>query len=50
MGSSEELEDRATQHQREIILLLDEVAFWHCVQVLLDHWHATIKDSLWLVH
>ena len=29
-----ELEDRATQHQREIMLLFVEIVLWHCMQAL----------------
>jgi hypothetical protein len=39
VGSSKELEDRATQHQREIMLSLAEVVLWRCVQVLFSAQH-----------
>ena len=45
MGSSEELEDRATQHQGESMWLFDEVAFWHCALVLFPVQHPTLFDN-----
>lgn len=46
VGSSKELEDRATQHQREIMLLLAEVVLWHCVQVLFSTQHDPLSINI----